>query len=106
MRKIVLAAAIAGTALTLNACSDGADDAAVEADATADASGQSDPGTTAEAGTRLDANTATAAELAGAAGVSPELAEAIGWGLGRELFSGMRQIVTSAEEGACTWQMS
>ncbi|WP_119153007.1 phosphogluconate dehydratase [Caldimonas tepidiphila] len=63
---------------------------------------------------RLDANAGTLEALVDAAEWdarapaerSPEQAEAIGWGLGRELFSGMRQIVTSAEEGACTWQMS
>lgn len=75
MRKIVLAAAIAGITLTLAGCSQGSDDsadpaaeAATEAPATAGA---------AEAGTVLDASTATAAQLAGAKGVSPELAEAI-----------------------------
>lgn len=78
MRKIALAAAIAGAALALAACSDSAEDAtdATATDATAEAASDA-PATAAEAGVRLDANTATAAQLAGADGVSPELAEAI-----------------------------
>jgi DNA uptake protein ComE-like DNA-binding protein len=81
MRKTIFAAAIAGAALTLAACSQGTDDAAdssaESAPAEGDATGENADSTTAEAGTNLDPNTATAAELAGAAGVSPELAEAI-----------------------------
>jgi phosphogluconate dehydratase len=34
---------------------------------------------------------------------SPEQIEANGHDLGRELFTGMRRNVVSAEEGACTW---
>ncbi len=33
----------------------------------------------------------------------PQLAEANGWGMGRELFAGMRRNALAAEEGACTW---
>jgi len=33
----------------------------------------------------------------------PELAEANGHGIGRELFAGMRHNALAAEEGACTW---
>ncbi len=39
-----------------------------------------------------------------AAGRSAEAAEEHAHGLGRELFAGMRRAVTSAEEGAITWQ--
>lgn len=77
MRKIVLAAAIAGTALMLAGCSQDSEDAAdtaVEAEATADAAPAD---AAAEAGAVLDANTATAEQLAGANGASPELAAAI-----------------------------
>lgn len=85
MRSIILAAAFAGAAMTLAACSDDSQDAgnASSEGATADsatntdASAQGADGTAAEAGAVLDANTATAAQLAGANGVSPELAEAI-----------------------------
>ena len=85
MRMIVLAAAFAGSAMTLAACSDGAEDpanvsaegAAAEPDTNAAASGQSAEGAASEAGAVLDANTATAAQLAGVNGVSPELADAI-----------------------------
>lgn len=83
MRKIVLAAAIAGAALSLAGCSQDTEDAAdataegATAEPEADAAGQGADGTTAEAGARLDANTATAEQLAGADGVSPELADAI-----------------------------
>ena len=85
MRMIVLAAAFAGGAMTLAACSNGTEDSAnVSADsATADpqadaaASGQNVEDTGAQAGAVLDANTATADQLAGADGVSAELAAAI-----------------------------
>ena len=80
MRKIALAAAIAGAALALTACSDGtedATDATAEAGADAPATAETAAGTAVEAGARLDVNTATAAQLAGANGVSPELADAI-----------------------------
>jgi phosphogluconate dehydratase len=33
----------------------------------------------------------------------PELVQANGLGMGRELFAGMRRNVTTAEEGACSW---
>jgi DNA uptake protein ComE-like DNA-binding protein len=77
MRKIVLAAAIAGVTLTLAACSQGADDpvdAAAETEASADASAGD---ATVDAAAVMDANAADAAQLAGANGVTPELAEAI-----------------------------
>ena len=82
MRKFVLAAAMAGAALTLAACSEGTEDAGgegalAETKANGDASGASAVDGTAEAGAVLDANTATAAQLADASGVTPELAEAI-----------------------------
>jgi DNA uptake protein ComE-like DNA-binding protein len=77
MRKIVLAAAIAGTALTLAGCSQDNEDAAdtaVEAEATP-ATPAADGA--AEAGAVLDANIATAEQLAGANGASSELAQVI-----------------------------
>ena len=77
MRKFVLATALAGTALSLAACSSGTDEAAdvAEQDATADAG--ADDGATEATAAVLDANTATVEQLAGADGVTPELAEAI-----------------------------
>lgn len=83
MRKIVLAAAVAGAALILTGCSQGTEEAAdataesADAEPATDASGPSGEEATAQAGARLDANTATAPQLAGAEGVSPELASAI-----------------------------
>jgi DNA uptake protein ComE-like DNA-binding protein len=77
MRKIVLAAAIAGAALTLTGCSQGTEDSAepgAEAEAETDAPAGE---VAADAGAVIDANTATAAQLAASNGVSPELAEAI-----------------------------
>ena len=38
-----------------------------------------------------------------AAVMGAEQAEANGWGMGRELFAGMRRHALAAEEGACTW---
>lgn len=74
MRNFVFAAAMAGTALTLSACSGGSEDTAeVVAEETMAADDASE---TATAGV-LDASTATAEDLAGVDGVSPELAEAI-----------------------------
>lgn len=75
MRKLVLAAALAGAASILSACSQGADDPADTAEQTVPAYAGADSATAAS--TVLDANTATAEQLAGAAGVSPELAAAI-----------------------------
>lgn len=88
MRIIVVAAAIAGAALTLTACSEGAENAAdasgeeapANAVTNAAASRQGGQSTTAEAGTPLDANTATAAQLGTVSGVSPEVANAIAAG--------------------------
>ncbi|MGB3796143.1 MAG: hypothetical protein WA957_07555 [Alteraurantiacibacter sp.] len=72
MRKLVLAAAMAGTALTLSACGDNAEvEAPVEEEMTADTEE-----VTEMAGV-MDANTATAEQLAGVEGVTPELADAI-----------------------------
>jgi DNA uptake protein ComE-like DNA-binding protein len=74
MRNIVLAA-IAGTALTLTACSQEADEAATaEADATDAADSVAD---VAESAVRLDANTADEAQLSGLEGASPEIASTI-----------------------------
>lgn len=76
MRKLVLAAALSGTALTLAACSGGADEAPAPAETGAPtdlASGD----TATEASMVMDASTATAEELATADGMTPELAEAI-----------------------------
>ena len=78
MRKLVLAAALSGTALTLAACGDGAEDAeTVETDAMADVQADDSMDATSETGAVLDANTATAEQLAAAEGVTPELADAI-----------------------------
>ena len=79
MRTIVLAAAIAGAALTLTACSDTTEDATdvpaedVTMDTAATAGAEGAVGDSAV----LDANTATAEQLTGVNGVSPEFAEAI-----------------------------
>lgn len=75
MRKLVLAAALSGTMLTLAACSGAADETAEPAD-TAEVE-TIDDAATAETAAVLDANTATAEQLAGAEGVSEELAAAI-----------------------------
>ncbi|RYY96710.1 MAG: phosphogluconate dehydratase, partial [Comamonadaceae bacterium] len=60
---------------------------------------------------RLDATAGTLEALVDAqewaardvATLSPEQAGTNGWGVGRELFAGMRRNATAAEEGACTW---
>lgn len=83
MRKIVLAAAVIGAALTLAACSERSDDArnttaggaAAERQSNTDAPKPSVGNAT--AGAVLNANTATAAQLAGTNALSPGLAEAI-----------------------------
>lgn len=75
MRKLVLAAALSGTMLTLAACSGAADEATDTAEAEAPAAAE-----TAEAASEaavLDANTATLEQLAAVEGVSAELAGAI-----------------------------
>ena len=73
MRKIVLAAAMAGTALTLSACGESAEvEAPVEEEMTAETEAE----VTEMAGV-MDANTATAEQLAGVEGISTELADAI-----------------------------
>jgi DNA uptake protein ComE-like DNA-binding protein len=79
MRKIVLAAAVAGAALTLTACSDSTEDATdLPAENTmADSGAAAGVEGAASESTVLDANTADAEQLAGVKGVSPELAEAI-----------------------------
>lgn len=75
MRKIVLAAAIAGVALTLTGCSQDAEESAEPvAEATPDAPAED---TASDATAVIDANTATAEQLAGINGSSPELADAI-----------------------------
>ena len=74
MRKLVIAAALSGTMLTLAACSGGADEATDTAEAEAPAAVETEAA--AETGV-LDASTATADQLAGVEGVSEELAAAI-----------------------------
>ena len=78
MRKIVLAAAMAGTTLTFSACSqnaggpvDASEDSAMAEPATDVAAASS------ATGTILDANSATAGQLAATDGVTPALAEAV-----------------------------
>lgn len=79
MRNIVIAGAIAGSAVTLAACSEGAENsveaAAEETTAEIDAAGDMDMA--ADSAAVLDASTATAEQLADAEGVPPELAAAI-----------------------------
>jgi DNA uptake protein ComE-like DNA-binding protein len=78
MRKVFLVAALAGTAMTLSACSQGAEDAAERTveDTSMDA-GAGEVTDAQNAGGVADANTATAAQLAERDGISPELAAAI-----------------------------
>jgi len=60
---------------------------------------------------RLDANAGTLQALVDgeewsrreAATMPPAQVGTNGWGVGRELFAGMRRNATAAEEGACTW---
>ncbi len=73
MRKIVLAAAMAGTALTLAACGETAE---VEAPVEEEMAAETEAEVTEMAGV-MDASTATAEQLASVEGVSPELADAI-----------------------------
>ena len=75
MRKLVLAAALTGTMLTLAACSGAADETTDAAD-TAEVEATEDAAAV-ETAAVLDANTATAEQLAGTEGVSAELAAAI-----------------------------
>lgn len=75
MRKLVLAAALSGTMVTLAACSGGADEAA-EADAPTAVETTETTEAAAEAAV-LDAGTATVEQLAAVEGVSEELAAAI-----------------------------
>ena len=76
MRKLILAAALSGSLVTVAACSGSADNANEPSDTVA--TGEAAAGDMAsEATTVVDANTATAEQLAGTAGVTPELAEAI-----------------------------
>ncbi|MBU2033320.1 MAG: hypothetical protein KKE77_02670 [Alphaproteobacteria bacterium] len=82
MRRIIFAAAVAGTALTLTACSKGAEETSetTSQDTLADAGLVSDESAGAvatDAGAVLDANAATAEQLAVLDGVSPGLAQAI-----------------------------
>ncbi len=76
MRKLVLVAALSGTALALAACADDADDT-VETEAMVEADMDTGIDTASETGAVVDANTATAEQLASMDGVSPELAAAI-----------------------------
>ena len=75
MRKLVLVAALTGTA-ALAACS-GATDEAATAEATTEAAATEAAPAAAVAPVIVDANTATEQQLAGIAGVTPEIAKAI-----------------------------
>lgn len=75
MRKLVLAAALSGTMLTLAACSPAGDDATSEAETDVPAVTET-PEAAAESAV-LDASTATVEQLAGVEGMSQELAAAI-----------------------------
>lgn len=77
MRKIVLAAVLAGTTLTLSACSQNSGDAVDGSEVSAIAESSNDAAAANSGGTILDANSATAEQLAAADGVSPALAEAV-----------------------------
>jgi len=72
MRKLVLAAALSGTALTLSACGETAE----EAPAVEETAAEVEEVAVAET-TVMDANVATVEQLTEVAGVSPELADAI-----------------------------
>ena len=77
MRNLILSAALAGTALTLAACSGETEDAADTApDAAMTDDGMADTGM-ADSSDVMDASTVTVDELTGSTGMSPELAEAI-----------------------------
>jgi DNA uptake protein ComE-like DNA-binding protein len=76
MHKLVLAAALSGTAFALAACADDADDT-VETEAMVEADMDTDIDTASETVAVVDASTATAEQLASMDGVSPELAAAI-----------------------------
>ncbi|WP_340587400.1 hypothetical protein [Erythrobacter alti] len=91
MRKIILSAAMAGTALTLAACAETADDTVeptVEETTAAD-----DMVDDAAASSVLDANSATEEQLAAVAGVSPELAAAIVAGQPFASVTGLRTVL-------------
>ncbi|MXO61457.1 hypothetical protein [Qipengyuania oceanensis] len=75
MRKILIAATISTSALTLAACSGGADEAATEETAAAEVEAPAAEAT-ADAAV-LDASTATAEQLAAIEGMTPELAAAV-----------------------------
>ena len=76
MRKLVFAAAIAGSALALSACSDAGDDTATVAAEETTAATDVDMMET-DSSAVLDANTATAEEMAAVDGMTPEMAEAV-----------------------------
>ena len=76
MKKLILSAALAGTALGLAACSDNTDTATDTAQEGPVADAEA-PADMAAATGVLDANDATAEDLAGVEGVTPELAQAI-----------------------------
>ena len=75
MRKLAFAAAIAGSALALAACSGEAEDTVITDDATTPAEMETVEATDSQ--TVIDAGTATAEDLAGVDGISEDLAAAI-----------------------------
>lgn len=77
MRKIVLAATMAGTALALTACGETTEDVAEPAAETEMTDVETVDAEAAEESAVLDASTVTAEELVGVEGVTPELADAI-----------------------------
>ena len=99
MRKLFTAAALAGTALTLAACS-GAEDETLDNTETAAPAEDTAPATAAV----MDASTVTAEQLAGMAGVTPELAEAIIAGQPYESASAFNDVLMAnlTEEEAAT----
>ena len=80
MKKLILSAALAGTALGLAACSDNADTTdtdTMQDGAMADGEAVDTAAMESAATGVLDANEASAEDLAGVEGMTPELAEAI-----------------------------
>ena len=101
MRKIFAAAALAGTALTLAACSGAEEDVAEE---TTNEVPAEDTAITSSDAAVVDANTVTAEQLANMEGLTPELAEAIIAGQPYENVSAFNEVLMGSltEEQAAT----
>ncbi|RJY08444.1 hypothetical protein [Aurantiacibacter aquimixticola] len=101
MRKIVLSAALAGTALALSACSGETETEEVE---TTDAAEGETETVAVDTDSVLDASTASAEDLSAVDGVSPELADAIVAGQPYDSASALNAVLTGnvSEEEAAT----